>query len=86
MPATTYLEHLKRILPFGATLYHFDPDGVAYAVSRDCIRRLDPTRRAEDCADMLRFIDSGQYTRYLIGSAATSDNHPAHADVEMWRG
>ncbi|MGQ9613809.1 cupin domain-containing protein [Chloroflexus sp.] len=50
-----------------------------YLTSRDCVRRLDPTRRPEDCIDMLRFINSGQYTRYLIGTAATSDDNPANA-------
>ncbi|MFQ3631118.1 cupin domain-containing protein [Roseiflexus sp.] len=47
------------------------------------MRRLDPTRRAEDCVDMLRFIDNGQYTRYLIGSAATSDHNPANATFKL---
>lgn len=83
MSSTTYLKRLQCILPFGATLYYFAPDGVVYAVSRDCVRRLDPTRRSEDCVDMLRFIDSGQYTRYLIGTAATSDDNPANATFKL---
>ncbi|PMP78275.1 MAG: hypothetical protein C0183_16305 [Roseiflexus castenholzii] len=78
-----HLERLRTTLPGGATLYVFSPDGIVYAVSRDCVRRLDPTRRAEDCADMLRFIDNGQYTRYLIGSAATSDENPANATYKL---
>ncbi|MGB9632111.1 MAG: cupin domain-containing protein [Chloroflexaceae bacterium] len=32
---------------------------------------------------MLRFIDSGQYTQYLIGSAATSDHNPANATFKL---
>ncbi|MGQ9928635.1 MAG: hypothetical protein ACUVS4_17430, partial [Chloroflexaceae bacterium] len=28
-------------------------------------------------------IDSGQYTRYLIGTAATSDNNPANATFKL---
>lgn len=78
-----YLERLRTTLPCGATLYVFSPDGIVYAVSRECIRRLDPTRRAEDCADMLRFIDSGQYTQYLIGSAKTSDENPSNATYKL---
>ncbi|GIW03377.1 MAG: hypothetical protein KatS3mg058_4780 [Roseiflexus sp.] len=78
-----HLERLRTTLPGGATLYVFSPAGIVYAVSRDCVRRLDPTRRAEDCADMLRFIDTGQYTRYLIGSAATSDENPANATYKL---
>lgn len=78
-----YLERLRTTLPCGATLYVFSPDGIVYAVSRECIRRLDPTRRAEDCTDMLRFIDSGQYTQYLIGSAKTSDKNPANATYKL---
>ncbi len=83
MPFVRYLERLATTLPYGATVYVFSPDGIVYTVSRDCIRRLDPTRRAEDCADMLRFIDTGQYTRYLIGSAATSDDNPANATFKL---
>lgn len=83
MHVAKYLERLKATLPHTATLYVFSPDGVVYAVSRDCVRRLDPTRRAEDCVEMLRFIDSGQYTQYLIGSAATSDHNPANATFKL---
>lgn len=83
MRMATHLEHLKRTLPFGATLYFFATDGIVYAVSRDRIQRLDPTRRAEDCVDMLRFIDTGQYTRYLIGSATTADDNPTNATFKM---
>jgi len=32
---------------------------------------------------MLRFIDTGQYTRYLIGSASTSDDNPANATFKL---
>jgi len=32
---------------------------------------------------MLRFIDTGQYTRYLIGSAATSDDNPTNATFKL---
>ncbi len=78
-----YLERLETTLPDGATLSVFSPDGVVYAVSRGCVRRLDPTRRAEDVVEMLRFIDSGQYTQYLIGSAATSDHNPANATFKL---
>jgi hypothetical protein len=83
MPFARYLERLATTLPYGATVYVFSPDGIVYTVSRNCIRRLDPTRRAEDCVDMLRFIDTGQYTRYLIGSAATSDDNPANATFKL---
>ncbi len=83
MRVAKYLERLKATLPNTATLYVFSADGVVYAVSRDCVRRLDPTRRAEDCVEMLRFIDSGQYTQYLIGSAATSDHNPANATFKL---
>ncbi|WP_298816510.1 cupin domain-containing protein [Chloroflexus sp.] len=83
MRFATYLKQLQAALPQGATLYLFDADGIVYAVSKGCLRRLDPTRRAEDCAEMLRFIDSGQYTKYLIGSAATSDDNPANATFKL---
>lgn len=78
-----HLEQLATILPPRATVLDFSPDGIVYEASREGIRRLDPTRRAEDCAGMLRFIDRGQYTRYLIGSAATSDANPANATFKL---
>ncbi|MEF3275086.1 MAG: cupin domain-containing protein [Chloroflexus sp.] len=74
---------LQTILPAGATLYVFEADGVVYAVSKGRIQRLDPTRRAEDCGEMLRFIDQGQYTKYLIGSAMTSDQNPTNATYKL---
>jgi mannose-6-phosphate isomerase-like protein (cupin superfamily) len=83
MSIAPYLEHLKRTLPSGATVYYFAPDGVVYVVGRDCLRRLDPTRRSEDYIEMLRFIDTGQYTRYLIGSATTSDENPTNATYKL---
>ncbi len=83
MRIAAYLKRLATTLPRGATLYVFGPDGVVYMAEQGAMRRLDPTRRAEDCAAMLRFIDSGQYAQYLIGSAATSERNPTNATFKL---
>lgn len=83
MVSLPYLDRIRRDLPAGATLYLFRPDGVVAAIRQGTLSRLDPTRRPEDRAAMLRFIDSGQYTRYLIGAADTSDENPANATFKL---
>lgn len=83
MPTSPYLREIAAELPAGAELLHCGADGVATLVRQGQIQRLDPTRRAGDRADFLRFIDQGHFTRYFVGAADTSDANPANATYKL---
>jgi hypothetical protein len=83
MSDTVYLRATAQILPRGATLYRFEADGIVSVVSCGGVRRLDPTRRDADRAELLPFIDAGQFTSYLVGSSTTSDANPANATFKI---
>ncbi|MGY3677948.1 cupin domain-containing protein [Streptomyces sp. TE33382] len=64
-------------LPGGVELYHLRPDGSIELADRDGARELGPGR------EFLRFIDDGQFARYLVGDAATSPERPSNATVKL---
>lgn len=83
MRRTNYLHYLQQVLPAGAEVYLLDPHGTIHCVTRGDIRRLCPHTNINDRKEFLRFIDDGQFTRYLIGDAATSEQHPSNATYKL---
>jgi len=65
-----------RPLPAGVELYSFDADGLA---SRTTVEESAPVR----WSGLHRFIDDGQWARYLIGAADTSPERPSNATYKM---
>jgi hypothetical protein len=64
-------------LPDGVELYSFDPGGEVVVRDERGTRTLGPG------ADMLPFIDDGQFARYFIGDAKTSPERPSNATVKL---
>lgn len=83
MHRTNYLHYLQRVLPAGAEVYLLDPHGTIHCVTRGTARSLRPNTTPNDREEFLRFIDDGQFTRYLIGDAATSDQNPSNATYKL---
>lgn len=83
MFASIYLRQLQHTLPTGVELYLFDPYGIAHVVTKSGIQRLNPTGAAGDTSAFLRFIDDGQFARYLIGNASTSAACPSNATYKL---
>lgn len=80
---SAYIRQLQPTLPPGVELALFGADGAAYLVSRSGVQRFDPVRNPADRPGFLRFIDDGQFTRYFIGSPATSEENPANATYKL---
>lgn len=83
MRLTNYLHYLQRVLPTGAEVYLLDPHGTIHCITRGDVRSLRPHTNVNDRQAFLRFIDDGQFTRYLIGDAATSEQHPSNATYKL---
>lgn len=79
MRGRRYLEELQQTLPAGAEVLLTTASGVAQVVRQDGIAHLNP---AQD-AGFLPFIDSGHFTRYLVGAADTSDRNPSNATYKL---
>ncbi|RSS56422.1 cupin domain-containing protein, partial [Streptomyces sp. WAC06614] len=61
----------------GVEVYRMLPDGGILHGDREGVRELGPER------EFLRFIDDGQFARYLVGDAATSPERPSNATVKL---
>lgn len=83
MRRASYLHQLLHMLPAGVELYLFDPQGTVSRLSRGCLERLDPTHGDTSRHQFHRFIDDGQFTRYLVGHATTSDTDPTNATAKL---
>ncbi|MEV8531514.1 cupin domain-containing protein [Streptomyces sp. NPDC051211] len=70
-------DRVGRGLPGGVELYHLRPDGGIVMADRGGSRELGPER------EFLRFIDDGQFARYLVGDAATAPERPSNATVKL---
>lgn len=64
-------------LPAGVELYSFDPAGEVVVRDAQGARPLGPG------ADLLPFIDDGQFARYFIGDAKTSPERPSNATFKL---
>ena len=64
-------------LPEGVELYSFDPAGEVVVRDAAGARPLGPG------ADLLPFIDDGQFARYFIGDAKTSPERPSNATFKL---
>ncbi len=83
MRRSRYLRHLLHSLPSGVELYLFDPQGLVHRITRGCMERLDPTHDHAARHQFHRFIDDGQFTRYFVGHATTSDANPTNATAKL---
>lgn len=70
-------EGVRNALPEGVEVYRLGPDGEIALARRDGEQVLGPER------EFLRFIDAGQFARYLVGDAATSPERPSNATVKL---
>lgn len=70
-------EKVRDALPEGVEVYRLGPGGRIALARRDGERVLGPER------EFLRFIDDGQFARYLVGDAATSPERPSNATVKL---
>jgi mannose-6-phosphate isomerase-like protein (cupin superfamily) len=64
-------------LPSGVELYTFGPGGEVVVHDERGAAPLGPG------PGLLRFIDDGQFARYLIGDAKTSPERPSNATVKL---
>jgi len=83
MHPARYTRQLQQVLPAGAEVYLFDPAGTIHILTRGNLQLLDPLQCVADRSAFLRFIDEGHFARYLIGSAATSEQNPTNATYKV---
>jgi mannose-6-phosphate isomerase-like protein (cupin superfamily) len=64
-------------LPVGVELYSFGADGAVTRADADGVRPLGVG------AELLRFIDDGQFAHYFVGDAGTSPERPSNATYKL---